>query len=94
MNDIEKALLGDCEAQKRVTERGELLPCPFCGGSPEMIDNGKLFGVRCQNLSCSGYDVKPEYGGASYAREGWNTRPALLTQEQIKRLECEGDDAH
>lgn len=32
MTDIQKALLGDREAQERVTERGELLPCPCCGG--------------------------------------------------------------
>ena len=25
------ALLGDRYAQKIVTDRGELLPCPFCG---------------------------------------------------------------
>lgn len=30
MDDITLALLGDREAQERVTERGELLPCPMC----------------------------------------------------------------
>ena len=32
MNDIKLALLGDKEAAKRLTEKGVLLPCPFCGG--------------------------------------------------------------
>lgn len=31
MDDITLALLGDREAQERVTARGELLPCPLCG---------------------------------------------------------------
>lgn len=36
MTDIKKALLGDREAQERVTERGELLPCWRCGGVAEI----------------------------------------------------------
>ena len=32
MTDIQKAMLGDKEAVERLTEREELLPCPFCGG--------------------------------------------------------------
>ena len=31
MTDEQKALLGDHEAAKRLTEKGVLLPCPFCG---------------------------------------------------------------
>ena len=30
-NDVRAALLGDHEAAKRLTEKGVLLPCPFCG---------------------------------------------------------------
>lgn len=30
MDDIKRALLGDHDAAKRLTERGELLPCPYC----------------------------------------------------------------
>lgn len=33
MDDHTLALLGDRAAQERITERGELLPCPFCGSS-------------------------------------------------------------
>ena len=32
MNDVKRALLGDHEAAKRLTDAGVLLPCPFCGG--------------------------------------------------------------
>ena len=31
MNDIQRAMLGDHDAAARLTERGVLVPCPFCG---------------------------------------------------------------
>ena len=31
MDEIRRALLGDKEAAKRLTDAGVLLPCPFCG---------------------------------------------------------------
>lgn len=31
MDDIKKAMLGDREAQQRLTEKGELIFCPKCG---------------------------------------------------------------
>lgn len=31
-NDIKLALLGDKAVQERLTDRGELLPCPKCKG--------------------------------------------------------------
>lgn len=31
MDEIRRALLGDKEAAKRLTEKGVLLPCPWCG---------------------------------------------------------------
>nr|DAP75506.1 MAG TPA: restriction alleviation protein [Caudoviricetes sp.] len=33
MDDIKRALLGDHEAARRLTDAGVLLPCPFCGGN-------------------------------------------------------------
>ena len=32
MDEIKRALLGDHEAAKRLTEAGALVPCPMCGG--------------------------------------------------------------
>lgn len=32
MDDVTRALQGDHEAAKRLTEQGVLLPCPWCGG--------------------------------------------------------------
>ena len=31
MDDVRKAMLGDHEAQQRLTERGDLIFCPKCG---------------------------------------------------------------
>ena len=31
MDDVKRALLGDHEAAKRLTDAGVLVPCPFCG---------------------------------------------------------------
>lgn len=33
MDDVLKAMLGDREAQQRLTEKGELIFCPKCGAS-------------------------------------------------------------
>ena len=32
MTTMQRAMLGDKEAQRQITERGELLPCPMCHG--------------------------------------------------------------
>lgn len=32
MTTEQRAMLGDKEAQRQITERGELLPCPMCHG--------------------------------------------------------------
>ena len=33
MNDVKRALLGDHEAAKRLTDAGVLVPCPMCGAT-------------------------------------------------------------
>ena len=57
MNDLERrALLGDAEAQRECTERGAMLPCPFCGGravyhTTSTTSSGNIrgwqFGIKC-----------------------------------------------
>lgn len=71
MTDIQLSLLGDRDAQERVTERGELLPCPWCRKHAIFIgvhdDEGNYHGRR----GCD-YERKP-WSGLSYAlhHEGW-----------------------
>ena len=57
MDDRTLALLGDRAAQERITERGELLPCPFCGGEVKIIlcdDEGNHHGDEYENDPWSG----------------------------------------
>lgn len=60
MTDVEKALRGDHEAAKRLTEAGVLLPCPFCGEEVRLrrVTNGYTTGptvirdewtIECKN---------------------------------------------
>lgn len=52
----------------------ELLPCPFCGGKPEMVSElflgRKFFHVRCTRCACMTLSDLDEEG-ASFV---WNRR--------------------
>ena len=37
MDDIKRAMLGDQEAAKRLTDAGVLVPCPMCGSYDESV---------------------------------------------------------
>lgn len=79
MTELERrALLGDRQAQEECTRQGILLPCPFCGGKAVVFydSNCELFGVRCRNPKCSGFDMKADYNTSRRAAvAGWNFRP-------------------
>lgn len=57
MDDRTLALLGDRAAQERITERGELLPCPFCGFDKIKIDSKKGNNFRFVNGKKEEYHV-------------------------------------
>ena len=80
MDDREKkaltrrAMLGDKEAAKRLTEEGVLLPCPFCGGERTEDNTSALKSwVYCRDCMTGGPDAGSEYK----ARLAWNTRAAV-----------------
>lgn len=73
---IRRALLGDQQAQRACTDKGIALPCPFCGSDSKVFVDDDLFGVRCVDSTCIGYDMRAEYYFRSRAIEDWNTRPA------------------
>ena len=77
LSEKERALLGDREAQEAFTARGELLPCPYCGGEAEEQDNW-IFCIACG----VGYE---EFDPAE-SRKAWNTRAPLLTPTQMEVL--------
>lgn len=53
MDDIKLALLGDKAAQERLTECGELLPCPFCGGKAEAKTQSQPYGISGTIIKCT-----------------------------------------
>lgn len=82
MDDVTRALLGDHEAAKRLTDAGVLLPCPGCGG-----ENAKHRAVMvCVMFECpcgfmaAGYDLEE-------ARRIWNTRAPILSSSEMEMLE-------
>ena len=86
MTDTQRALLGDREAAKRVTEAGELLPCPWCGGHEIM--KASLPASVWYFCSSDGCEVLgPSADSEHKARVAWNARAPLLTPTQLALLE-------
>ena len=83
MTDTEKALLGDREAAKRLTEAGVLVPCPGCGGDNpvERYVCGDHF-VICKTCGW----MSPEKNTLEAARLAWNTRAPILNAEEMEML--------
>ena len=92
MDDIKRALLGDNEAAKRLTDAGVLLPCPVCKGDARL--NTWRFEAQRKNPSvvkCSKCGLKTRvYDRIKEARIAWNTRAPVLTAEEIEMLEGMG----
>ena len=110
MDDVKRALLGDHEAAKRLTEKGVLLRCPFCGGEVRLrrVSNGYStsptvirgeWTVECPKGCVRNNVYKSEIfqddkgavviknNGAEEARLAWNTREAILSADELKKLE-------
>ena len=73
---IRRAILGSREAQQECTEKGIVLPCPFCGSDSKVFADIDLFGIRCVDSTCIGHDMRAEYYSRCRVIEDWNTRPA------------------
>lgn len=85
MDDIKLATLGDKAAQDRLTDRGELLPCPMCGktGVLRSINSNKTFFACCPACGL----MTRAYKGHEKASLAWNARAPILTPEELKKLE-------
>jgi len=61
-----------------MSEELKLLPCPFCGGTPELIDEGYKV-VQCTKCGVASKAVlvlNDTHGvGNKKAKKEWNTRP-------------------
>ena len=76
MTELERrALMGEQEAQLECTEKGIVLPCPFCGGEP-IIEydtvNPFEYAVFCEDCGVMTTTAEEK----KIAIKDWNTRPA------------------
>ncbi len=93
MDDKTRALLGDREAAKRLTDAGVLLPCWRCGGQAYAEDwvcgyeNGTTVKcAACHAAVCEGVEGGDEWH--ERAIKAWNTRAPILSAEELQRLEA------
>ena len=89
LDDVTLALLGDREAQERITARGEPLPCWRCGGEAEVQEvrtGGKpVYAVSCKKHYCGAYGCA--HPTKQYALAYWNTRAPILSSREMEMLE-------
>lgn len=87
MNDVKRALLGDHEAAKRLTDAGVLLPCPLCGHKTELkrVPGEACFWIQCTGKECEIFNSAKS--DESAARLAWNTRAPILSAEEMEMLE-------
>ena len=98
MNDIKLAMLGSKEAAKRLTDAGELLPCPCCGGKPTTRIRVKAecieMEVKCFNCGTNKFyqveicdtEFNKLTSGMTQAIKAWNTRAPILSAEELEEL--------
>ena len=83
MDDYRRALLGDREAARRLTDEGMLLPCSACGNID--LKAYDVFGehfVYCRACKMIGPIKNSDYD----ARRAWNTRAPILSAEEKEML--------
>ena len=89
LSEIERALLGDREAQEAFTARGELLPCWRCGGEAEVTQlhagGNPIYAVVCKKHYCGAYGAA--HHTKQKAIEEWNTRAPILSKREMEMLE-------
>ena len=98
MTDEKRALLGDHEAAKRLTETGylkasgdlALCRCPFCGSENVVYERylhtaGYRWRVVCTSCMAS---IDPGHAQQrSTVQRMWNTRAPILSAEEMEMLE-------
>lgn len=83
MDDRTLALLGDRAAQDRITERGELLPCPMCASEEVSIQGD---GYNVYDPVTLGYveSVEDEFVYAVCENCGLTTEAVYLEDEEFE----------
>lgn len=88
LTDERRALLGDHEAAKRLTDAGVLLPCPWCGETSKVRSfhrKKELFDLTYIECNCG---IRTRiFGNLNRAIGCWNTRAPILSAEEMEMLE-------
>lgn len=87
MNDktIRAAMAGDQEAQRRCTEAGVALPCPFCGDGRV---SQRVYHAGPMSYACAGcYAKTGQCSEQQQALAAWNTRAALPAETNPPSLQ-------
>ena len=87
MDDIKRALLGDHEAAKRLTDAGVMVPCQH-GSKAVMLNTGNVcptiyYRIIAKDSCCMQarlFETEHE------ARLTWNTRAPILSAEEMEML--------
>ena len=101
MDDIKRAMLGDQEAAKRLTDAGVLLPCAHCGNDDDYRivmsfkkDKKKRFeeyyDVCTIYCECCTETVRQAGLGKDAAAKNaslmWNTRAPILSEREMEKI--------
>ena len=95
MDIVKRALLGDKKAQQELTGKGELLPCHICGNVPVLLINRKTYVEKNKKILkntemfifCHVCEIKTAISmNKKDLIKAWNTRPQILTDEEMERL--------
>ena len=94
MTDIQRAMLGDHEAAERLTEKGVLLPCPFCKKPVSVWEShyGVINVVECMHCNIRFVIKWSAANNAHELADKWNTRAPILSAEEMERLEATVDE--
>lgn len=84
MTDTDKALLGDHEAAKRLTDAGVLLPCPMCGGNP-IRDGSTKYAL--QTVTCTQCGLSTKWGRHYDVSLAWNTRAPIMSEIEMEVID-------
>ena len=89
LTDEKRALLGDHEAAKRLTDAGVLVPCSWCGETPKVHSfqrKKELFAPTYIECGCG---IRTRiFGSVKRAVGFWNTRAPILGEREMEMLDA------
>lgn len=84
LTDEKRALLGDHEAAKRLTDAGVMVMC-CCGDDAHIkYDENRGYKVCCGSLTCGNETLW--WGDKGTAIRVWNTRAPIMSSEEMEIL--------